>query len=63
MPKYIPQPGDVVTTPQVAFPMTVEAVNQSTCLCALAGFDPDTNQLVQLPDVCLMEVQPVEAAN
>jgi hypothetical protein len=48
----MPQIGDVVNTPEVNFPMTVETTSQETYTCGLVGFDPATNELVRLPRVC-----------
>lgn len=59
MKKYVPKPGDVVTTQQIDFPMTVETVNENTWICSLIGFDPATQQLVTLPEVCMSAVLPV----
>lgn len=56
MPTYTPKPGDVVTTPETTFPMTVEAFDEQRNLCALVGFDPQTNELLRLPQVCAKEV-------
>jgi hypothetical protein len=62
MPTYLPKPGDVVNTPEVPFPMTVESLNTNSMLCALVGFNPENNELVQLPDVCAFELTPATAA-
>jgi hypothetical protein len=62
MPKYLPKPGDVVTTPEATFPMTVESFNQADMTCALVGFAPGSAELTRLPRVCAMELTPATAA-
>lgn len=62
MPKYVPAPGDVVTTPEATFPMTVETFNEFDMTCSLVGFAPGSAELTRLSRVCAMELAPATAA-
>jgi hypothetical protein len=61
MPNYTPKPGDVVTTPEATFPMTVESFNPADMSCALVGFAPGSTELTRLDWVCAMDLKPVAA--
>ncbi|WP_188556544.1 hypothetical protein [Hymenobacter glacieicola] len=53
----MPKTGDVVTTPETTFPMTVESFDPNTMTCALVGFAPGSAELTRLDQVCAMELK------